>query len=106
VSKVATKYSLALDAVELLAIFALVSLALYGGSRAARASAMALAYGDLAAPFWIGVVALGILASLLDLYHLKRENKCIATTVAVVALLSALLLKVLVIQAGVFEPLA
>jgi len=106
VSKVATKYSLALDTAELLAIFALVSLALYGGSRAARASAIALAYGELAAAFWIGVVALGILAPLLDLYHLKRENRYIATTAAVVALLSALMMKVLVIQAGVFEPLA
>jgi len=106
VSKAATRYGLALDAAELLAVFALVSLALYGGSRAARASAAALAYGELAAPFWIGVVALGILAPLLiDLYLAKRENKFLAVTAAVLALIGTLLLRILVLQAGVFEPL-
>jgi len=104
VSKAATRYSLALDAAELLAVFALINLALYGGSRAARTSAEALAYGYLAAPFWIGVVALGILAPLfIGLYLAKRENKYLAATAAVLALLGALLLRVLVLQAGVFE---
>ena len=104
VSKAATRYGFALDAAELLAVFALVSLALYGGSRAARTSAEALAYGDLAAPFWIGVVALGILAPLfIGLYLAKRENKYLAATAALLALIGALLLRVLVLQAGVFE---
>jgi len=104
VSKVATRYSLALDAAELLAVFALINLALYGGSRAARASAAALAYGELAALFWIGVVALGMAAPLfISLYLAKRENKYLAATAAVLALIGALLLRVLVLQAGVFE---
>jgi len=87
-----------------MATFVLINLALYGGSRAARTSAEALAYGELAAPFWIGVVALGILAPLfISLYLAKRENKYLAATAAVLALLGALLLRILVLQAGVFE---
>ncbi|MEM1598169.1 MAG: NrfD/PsrC family molybdoenzyme membrane anchor subunit [Pyrobaculum sp.] len=95
---------MALDAAELSALFALVSL--HGGSRGARESASALAYGDLAPLFWIGVVALGIVAPLLTgFYLLKRENKYAAYAAALLALIGALLLRVAILQAGVFEPL-
>jgi len=104
VSKAAARYGLALDAAKLLAVFALINLALYGGSKAARASAAALAYGELAVLFWIGVVAPGMAAPLfISLYLAKRENKYLAATAAVLALIGALLLRVLVLQAGVFE---
>lgn len=106
ISKAATRFGVALDAAELLAVFALISLALYGGSIAARKSAYALAYGELAPPFWIGVVGVGIiLPLLLGLVMLKKENKILGITAAILALIGALLLRILILQAGVFEPL-
>jgi len=39
----------------------------------------------------------------IGLYLVKRENKYLAATAAVLALIGALLLRVLVLQAGVFE---
>lgn len=105
-SKTATRFGVALDVAKLLAIFALISLSLYGGSIAARQSAYALAYGELAAPFWIGVVGVGVVIPLLlGLAPLKKENKLLGIIAAILALIGALLLRVLILQAGIFEPL-
>ncbi|AFA39448.1 Formate-dependent nitrite reductase, membrane component [Pyrobaculum oguniense TE7] len=105
-SKAATRYGVALDAAELLAIFALINLALYGGSVAAKQSAHTLAYGELAPIFWIGLVGIGVVIPLLlGLIMLKKENKYLGIAAAVLALIGALLLRVLVLQAGIFEPI-
>ncbi|QOJ79169.1 polysulfide reductase NrfD [Infirmifilum lucidum] len=103
-SRILTTSSLALDAAELIAIAALLNVALYSGSIAAKISARALLAGELAAPFWAGVVVLGVLAPLvLGFMLLKKEDRRLALAAAVLALIGALVLRILVIQAGVFE---
>ncbi len=103
-SRFLTTSGLALDVAELIALAALLNVALYSGSVAAKISAEALLLGELAAPFWVGVVVLGVLAPLvLGFMLLKKEDRRLAVAAAVLALIGALILRTLVIQAGVFE---
>ncbi|MBP1449246.1 MAG: polysulfide reductase NrfD [Thermoproteus sp.] len=95
-----------LNVVQLIAVLALVGVPLQSGSLAAKISAAALAYGELSAPFWTLVVGLGTLAPLaLGFYMIKKENKYIGAAAAVLALIGALALRILVLQAGAFEAL-
>ncbi len=78
---------------------------MYGGTTAARASGWALGYGPLAPAFWGGVVAVGILTPLaIGLVSLRREIKLLLATAAILALIGALMLRIVLLQAGVFEP--
>jgi formate-dependent nitrite reductase membrane component NrfD len=94
-----------LKVAELIAVLALVNLAIYGGTTAAKISGWALAYGPLAPAFWGGVVAVGMLIPLvIGLISWRRESKLLLATAAILALIGALFLRIVVIQAGVFEP--
>ena len=94
-----------LKVAELIAVLALVNLAIYGGTTAAKISGWALAYGPLAPAFWGGVVAVGMLIPLvIGLISWRRESKLLLATAAILALIGALILRIVVIQAGVFEP--
>ncbi|UNQ73282.1 NrfD/PsrC family molybdoenzyme membrane anchor subunit [Infirmifilum sp. NZ] len=106
VTRFLTTSGLALDVAELAALAALINVALYSGSVAAKMSAEALLVGELAAAFWIGLVLLGVLAPLaLGFLLLKKEDRRLALAAAVLGLLGALVLRTLVIQAGIFEVL-
>lgn len=106
VSELLTRAGLGLDVAELIAVLALVDVPLQSGSLAAKVGAAALAYGELSAPFWTLVVGLGTLAPLaLGFYLVKKENKYVGAAAAVLALIGALALRILVLQAGAFEAL-
>jgi formate-dependent nitrite reductase membrane component NrfD len=94
-----------LKVAELIAVLALVNLAIYGGSTAAKTSGWALVYGPLAPAFWGGVVAVGILTPLaIGLVSWSREINLLLAAAAILALICALMLRIVVLQAGVFEP--
>ena len=104
VTKFTVRANIALEIAELIAVLALVNLAIYGVSTAARASGWALVYGPLAPAFWGGVVAVGILIPLaIGLVSWRREIRLLLTAAAILALIGALILRIVVIQAGVFE---
>jgi len=106
VARFLTTSGLALDVAELAALAALINVALYSGSVAAKMSAEALLVGELAAAFWIGLVLLGVLAPLaLGFLLLKKEDRRLALAAAILGLFGALVLRTLVIQAGIFEVL-
>jgi len=74
---------------------------------AARTSGWALVYGPLAPAFWGGVVAVGILVPLaIGLVSWRREIRLLLAVAAILALIGALILRIVVLQAGVFEPVA
>jgi formate-dependent nitrite reductase membrane component NrfD len=105
VTKFTVRANIALEVAELIAVLALVNLAIYGGSTAARTSGWALVYGPLAPAFWGGVVAVGILTPLaIGLVSWRREIKWLLAAAAILALIGALILRIVVLQAGVFEP--
>jgi formate-dependent nitrite reductase membrane component NrfD len=107
VTKFTIRASTALEVAELIAVLALVNLAIYGGTTAARTSGWALVYGPLAPAFWGGVVAAGILTPLaIGLVSWRREIKSLLAAAAILALIGALILRIVVLQAGVFEPMA
>ncbi|MEM2597929.1 MAG: NrfD/PsrC family molybdoenzyme membrane anchor subunit, partial [Thermofilum sp.] len=106
VSRFLTRAGLGLDIGELLALVALLNVPLYAGPEAARASAAALLVGPLAPAFWIGVVLVGVLAPMaLGFLLMRKEDRKLGLAAASLYLVGALLLRVLVIQAGIFEPL-
>ncbi|AET34036.1 NrfD/PsrC family molybdoenzyme membrane anchor subunit [Pyrobaculum ferrireducens] len=106
VTRQVVRMGVALESAELIAVMALINLALYGGSTAARLSAQALAYGSLAAAFWGGLVGLGVVIPLaIGIVSMKRQSRALTAAAAVLALIGALLLRILVLQAGVFEPI-
>ncbi len=91
-----------LKVAELIAVLALVNLAIYGGSTAAKTSGWALVYGPLAPAFW---VAVGISTPLaIGIVSWRREIKPLLTAGATPALIGALMLRIVMLQAGVFEP--
>ncbi|MGC8836187.1 MAG: NrfD/PsrC family molybdoenzyme membrane anchor subunit [Infirmifilum sp.] len=99
-----TRAGLSLDVAELVAVFALVASPLYAGPEAARESAQALVSGELAIYFWLGVVIVGIIVPIaLGLQLLRREDRRLGLAAALCALLGALILRALVVQAGVFS---
>jgi protein NrfD len=94
-----------LKVAELIAVLALVNLAIYGGSTAAKTSGWALVYDPLAPAFWGGVVAVDILTLLaIGLVSWRREIKLLLAAAAILALIGALMLRIVMLQAGVFEP--
>jgi formate-dependent nitrite reductase membrane component NrfD len=104
-TKFTVRAGTALDIAELIAVLALVNLAMYGGTTAARTSGWALVYGPLAPAFWGGVVAVDILTPLtIGLVSWRRETKPLLAAAATLALIGALMLRIVVSQAGVFEP--
>ncbi|MEM0223357.1 MAG: NrfD/PsrC family molybdoenzyme membrane anchor subunit [Thermofilum sp.] len=106
VSRFLTRAGLGLDIGELLALVALLNVPLYAGPEAARASAAALLVGPLAPAFWLGVVLVGVLAPMaLGFLLMRKEDRKLGVAAASLYLVGALLLRVLVIQAGIFEPL-
>ncbi len=105
VTKFTVRAGTALEVAELIAVLALVNLAMYGGTTATRTSGWALVYGPLAPAFWGGVVAVGILTLLaIGLVSWRREIKLLLAAAAILALIGALMLRIVVLQAGVFEP--
>lgn len=106
VSQLLTKAGLSLDVMELVALIALIATPLYYGPEAARASALALLAGELAPAFWLGVVIVGVIVPMfLGFLLLRKENPKLGMAAAVCYLLGALILRTLVIQAGIFAPL-
>jgi formate-dependent nitrite reductase membrane component NrfD len=104
VAKFTVRAGTALKVAELIAVLALVNLAIYGVNTAASISGWALAYGPLAPAFWGGVVAVGMLIPLaVGLVSWRREIKPLLTAAAILALIGALILRIVVLQAGVFE---
>jgi len=104
VTKFTVRANIALEVAELIAVLALVNLAIYGVNTAARTSGWALVNGPLAPAFWGGVVAVGILIPLaIELVSWRREIKPLLIAAAILALIGALILRIVVIQAGVFE---
>jgi formate-dependent nitrite reductase membrane component NrfD len=104
ITKFTVRANIALEIAELIAVLALVNIAIYGVSTAARISGWALVYGPLAPAFWGGVVAVGILIPLaIELVSWRREIKPLLTAAAILALIGALILRIVVLQAGVFE---
>lgn len=102
--QVAARFGISLDIAKILALLALISTALYGGSKAAQTSAYALTYGQFAPTFWIGVVLVGILIPLaIYTATLKKDIKTLGMAAAILALIGALVLRIVVLQAGVFE---
>jgi protein NrfD len=94
-----------LKVAELIAVLPLVNLAIYGGSTAARTSGWALVYGLLAPAFWGGVVAVGIFIPLaIELVSWRHEIRPLLTVAAILTLIGASVLRIVVLQAGVFEP--
>jgi Formate-dependent nitrite reductase, membrane component len=107
VTKFTVREGTALEVAELIAVLALVNLAIYGGTTAARTSGWALASGPLAPAFWDGVVAVGISIPLaIGLVSWRREIKPLLPAAAALALIGALMLRIVASQAGVFEPVA
>jgi protein NrfD len=107
VTKFTVRANIALEVAELIAVLALVNLAIYGGTTAAKTSGWALTNGPLAPAFWGGVVAVGILIPFaIELLSWRREIKPLLTAAAILALIGALILRIVVLQAGVFEPVA
>jgi protein NrfD len=105
VTKFTVRAGTALEVAELIAALALVNLAMYGGTAVARSSGWALVYGPLAPAFWGGVMAAGILTPLaVGLVSWRREIKLLLTAAVKLALIGALMLRIVVLQAGVFEP--
>jgi formate-dependent nitrite reductase membrane component NrfD len=105
VTKFTARAGTALEVAELIAVLALVNLAMYGGTTAARTSGWALVYGPLAPAFWGGVMAAGILTLLaIGLISWRREIKWLLAVAAILALIGAMMLRIVVLQAGVFEP--
>lgn len=106
ISRFLTRAGLGLDIGELVALAALINVPLYAGPAAARASAAALVTGSLAPAFWIGVIVIGVLVpAVLGLLLLRKEDKRLGIAAALCYLVGALMLRVLVLQAGIFEPL-
>ena len=107
VTKFTVRAGTDLEVAELIAVLALVNLAMYSGTTAARTSGWALIYGPLAPAFWGGVMAAGILTLLaIGLVSWRREIRLLLTAAAILALIGALILRIVVLQAGVFEPVA
>jgi protein NrfD len=105
VTKFTVRAGTALEVAELIAALALVNLAMYGGTAVARSSGWALVNGPLAPAFWGGVMAAGILTPLaVGLVSWRREIKLLLTAAVKLALIGALMLRIVVLQAGVFEP--
>jgi len=103
--KFTTRVGTSLKIAELIAVLALVNLAIYGGTVAARVSGWALAYGPLAPAFWGGVVLVGVLIPLgIGLVSWRKESRALILAAAVLALVGALILRIVILQAGVFEP--
>jgi formate-dependent nitrite reductase membrane component NrfD len=107
ITKFIVRASSGIKVVELIAVLALVNLAIYGGTTAAKTSGWALINGPLAPAFWGGVVAVGLLIPLaIDFVSWRREIRPLLTVAAILALIGALMLRIVVVQAGVFEPVA
>uniref|UniRef100_A0A7C4B8E3 Molybdopterin oxidoreductase n=1 Tax=Thermofilum pendens TaxID=2269 RepID=A0A7C4B8E3_THEPE len=106
VAHLLTRTGLGLDVSELIALLAFVLTPLYSGPEAARESAWVLVFGGLAPAFWLGVVVIGALVPLvLGFLLLKKEDRRLGVAAALCGLLGALILRILVIHAGVFEVL-
>uniref|UniRef100_A0A7C3WJE1 Molybdopterin oxidoreductase n=1 Tax=Thermofilum pendens TaxID=2269 RepID=A0A7C3WJE1_THEPE len=106
VTHLLTRAGLSLDIGELVALLAFVLTPLYSGPEAARESAWALVFGGLAPAFWLGVVVVGVLVpAALGFLLLRKEDRRLGAAAALCGLLGALILRILVIQAGVFEAL-
>ncbi|MFN3805015.1 MAG: NrfD/PsrC family molybdoenzyme membrane anchor subunit [Pyrobaculum sp.] len=102
--QVVARFGISLDIAKILALLAFISTALYGGSKAAQISAYALTYGQFAPTFWGGVMLIGVLIPLaIYAATLKRDVRTLGIVAAVLALVGALILRIVVLQAGVFE---
>ncbi|MEM1598173.1 MAG: NrfD/PsrC family molybdoenzyme membrane anchor subunit [Pyrobaculum sp.] len=103
---VTEKYSLYAEAGEVAAIFLFLYNALNSASLAARESASALLWGDLAPIFWIFVIGLGIVTPLVATALSKlRHSPALIYWGSVAGLFGALALRTVVVYAGIPEPL-
>lgn len=107
VSNFLTKSGLAVDIAEAVALASLLNVSLYSGVEAARRSAEALVAGELAAAFWLLVVLVGVAVPMvLGFMLLRKEDRRLALLAAACALVGALALRILVLQAGIFLELS
>lgn len=98
-----TRLGLGLIIAYIVALFAFAAAAKYG-SKASMLSITKLLGGEYAAAFWGGAVLIGIVVPLIAaLINIRRENRIVGVAMGVTLLIGTLILKVLVIQAGVFE---
>lgn len=100
------KYGTLAEIGEMATIFLLLHNALNSASVAARASAYALLWGELAPIFWVFVIGLGIIIPLVlaAVSRIHHSPKLIYAG-CVASLFGALVLRTLVVYAGIPEPL-
>lgn len=108
VSHFSLRLGIGLDALKLLAVLAFLHVSLSVGSTGARLGAIEMVSGRYALMTWLGVICVGILIPLA--FGLRTvwsgPRKPLLFVSAVSALTGALLLRAVVLLAGVFEPLA
>lgn len=96
----------ALAVLVLVGLYALLGIPISAGPSAARESALALASGTLAPAFWLLVVVVGnVVPIAINVLRLRKDSRMLRVAVAVCFLIGALALRVLVLQAGIFEEL-
>jgi len=109
VSYFSSRIGLGLDATKLLAVLAFLHVSLAVGAPAgARLGATEMVSGDLAMMTWVGVIGIGILVPLaVGVYMaLVRDSKPLLFISSIAALTGVLLLRAVILLAGVWEPLA
>jgi len=101
------RLGLGLDVMKLLAVLAFIHISLTVGTMGAQIGAARMFSGDLAMMTWVGVIGIGILVPLaiggLSLLIGKKKPLLIISSVA--ALAGVLILRAVVLLAGVWEPL-
>jgi formate-dependent nitrite reductase membrane component NrfD len=101
------RLGLGLDVMKLLAVLAFIHISLTVGTMGAQIGAARMFSGDLALMTWVGVIGIGILVPLaiggLSLLIGKKKPLLIVSSVA--ALAGVLILRAVVLLAGVWEPL-
>ncbi|MGC9148624.1 MAG: NrfD/PsrC family molybdoenzyme membrane anchor subunit [Sulfolobales archaeon] len=104
-----TKIGFSIDVFELFVVLSFIYVMLTVGTIGAAIGAEIMYRGELAALTWIGVIGLGIIYPLIiGLYTIttKRHDKALIISAALLALIGALILRYVILAAGVYEPLS
>ena len=104
-----TRIGFSIDLFELFVVLTFIYVSLTVGTLGTVLGAERIYRGELAPITWIGVIGLGITyPALVGIYTLatKKHNKALIISAAVLALLGALLLRYIILVAGVYEPIS
>ncbi len=104
-----TRIGLSIDIFELFVVLSFIYVMLTVGTVGAVLGAEMMYRGELAALTWIGVIGLGIIyPMIIGIYTIasKRHDRALIISAAVLALIGALLLRYVILVAGVYEPLS